>query len=1314
MKTNILKLMLLAILGLFIICILLVVCTNSNAETETWKQTSWADFSGGEMEDVEVIEEEEDTFLQLKTSENWGEFVRIDDGPDKGLHSAEAAWDSKRNQVVLFGGYSDEYKNDTWIYDPAVDIYIKSKSEINPPARKDHSIVYDSVYDKFVLFGGFSMSEPKNKQDTWIYDPETDSWQEVYPLNHPSPRSKHAMTYDVQNEVVVLFGGKITSNLFQDTWTYNVKNNIWLEKSPIVKPSARYEHAMTYDSANNVIVLFGGGHTNTNETWIYDTGEDTWTEMSPLNKPLKRHSHSLVYDSNNNEVVLFGGFYSEYLNDIWTYSVLKNKWTQKFTSIKPTPRDNFAMVFDDSNGKLLIFGGPVDLHDKHANFIVEDVDTSSDGRWNDISIDHKGYPHISYFDDSDNNLMYTNWNGTGWTTSKIDGNVLDGPNAIVHDLRDFPHILYRSSGGDLYHSYENSSGWFKEVVDNNHDDTTGLGLDLEIDKFGILHAVYCYKINPASSHLYYAYKSDSWSTPKALDMSGKTGIFPSIDVDLIGNPHISYEMVSIQGSMLLYITSSDGGINWNSIETVDGEVTEEYCYSSIAVDPARIPYISYTDYGGVLGFAYKYGSIWGIETISPLTYGYHNSLALDRNGRPHITSGSSGQKNYTFLDRNGNWYSSFLDGSSSNYTTSCKFDSIGRLYIAFISDADYLQYAKLMLPNWEYDLSENEWTPRGYTRDGPSKRYSQSLIYDKEAKKMVLFGGYDNDETLDGTKRNNETWIYDPETRIWQKQFPILKPSARLGHAMVYDTTHEVSILFGGYDGVGNYKNDTWIYDLGSNLWTNITPTKSPPARLGHAMAFHSELGKIVMFGGNNGSAMGDTWTYDYSNNEWYELKPYSNPSKRNGHSMAYDSNENIILLACGSSTFGDDTWTFNYEWNDKLLLREPNKLWYYDMTFDSEKNRFFLFGGYSQLYPYPTLNTIWTYSISDNKWTIISSQNKPSARSGHSMAYTEDYEVTVLFGGDTVYLNSTTREYQFDTYHYCSDNYETIGIYTSQPYAVHPDRGVKWGTIHWNAEVPIGADVEFQVAVSNDDSTWNFVGPDGTSNTFYNDATGGDLSSLSYGKWIRYKAFLRSAQAGDTPELHDVTITWREIEDSTVFLYSPNGGEDLLKEKYHTITWNATGDLLENPINLYFSTNGGKTWTLIASDLENNGTYNWTVPNIETETGLVKVTCVDIYGNNISDVSDMTFAIDPPKDVILKQENQDEEVPEIEPINEENEKYENPEGNAIKNENMGENSSVSVFSAITGCLIVIFVIIMVINRKIRKRKEYKKKEIDK
>ena len=102
-------------------------------------------------------------------------------------------------------------------------------------------------------------------------------------------------------------------------------------------------------------------------------------------------------------------------------------------------------------------------------------------------------------------------------------------------------------------------------------------------------------------------------------------------------------------------------------------------------------------------------------------------------------------------------------------------------------------------------------------------------------------------------------------------------------------------------------------------------------------------------------------------------------------------------------------------------------------------------------------------------------------------MAYDSKIGESILFGG-------YTGSYELDTYHYRHTNYEKIGTYTSQPYGAHADRPVKWGKIHWNAESPSGVDVEFQVAVSDDGQSWDYVGPDGTANSFYNDATGGEL----------------------------------------------------------------------------------------------------------------------------------------------------------------------------------------------------------------------------
>ena len=53
---------------------------------------------------------------------------------------------------------------------------------------------------------------------------------------------------------------------------------------------------------------------------------------------------------------------------------------------------------------------------------------------------------------------------------------------------------------------------------------------------------------------------------------------------------------------------------------------------------------------------------------------------------------------------------------------------------------------------------------------------------------------------------------------------------------MAYDASAGKVILFGGY-GFDGSLNDTWAYDYASNNWTNRNPANPPPVRDAHALA---------------------------------------------------------------------------------------------------------------------------------------------------------------------------------------------------------------------------------------------------------------------------------------------------------------------------------------------------------------------------------------------------------------------------------------------------------------------------------------------
>ena len=65
------------------------------------------------------------------------------------------------------------------------------------------------------------------------------------------------------------------------------------------------------------------------ETMIYDASAETWTNAQPDDSPPGRITHGLAFDSANEVVDLFGGIIPEggQLGDTWTYSYEDNEWT---------------------------------------------------------------------------------------------------------------------------------------------------------------------------------------------------------------------------------------------------------------------------------------------------------------------------------------------------------------------------------------------------------------------------------------------------------------------------------------------------------------------------------------------------------------------------------------------------------------------------------------------------------------------------------------------------------------------------------------------------------------------------------------------------------------------------------------------------------------------------------------------------------------------------------------------------------------------------------------------------------------------------
>ena len=262
------------------------------------------------------------------------------------------AYDSERNEVVLFGGevhlgghvFSDEtwtWKGYGWTQEsPSGDI---------PSPRKGHAMVYDRARGEVVLFGGLG-SVDVYYGDTWTWNGiewtfETDTG--------PVPRYHHCMAYDAEREVVVLFGGQYFSEFQGETWEWNGTD--WTFRTD-TGPSARYQCGMAYDSSG--VILFGGNDNNSpyNDTWKWDGAG--WTEQSPdIPLPGIRSGHAMTYDGGRGVIVLFGGQTqgaADFYDDTWEWNGAN--WTEQPID-GPSERTARIMAYSEIDEAILLFGG---------------------------------------------------------------------------------------------------------------------------------------------------------------------------------------------------------------------------------------------------------------------------------------------------------------------------------------------------------------------------------------------------------------------------------------------------------------------------------------------------------------------------------------------------------------------------------------------------------------------------------------------------------------------------------------------------------------------------------------------------------------------------------------------------------------------------------------------------------------------------------------------------------------------------------------------------------------------------------------------
>jgi len=262
----------------------------------------------------------------------------------------------------------------------------------------------------------------------------------------------------------------------------------------------------------------------------------------------------------------------------------------------------------------------------------------------------------------------------------------------------------------------------------------------------------------------------------------------------------------------------------------------------------------------------------------------------------------------------------------------------------------------------------------------PPARSGFGLAFDTRRSRLVLFGGSDT-----AFQRLGDTWEWSGGR--WAR-VDVPGPPARSDFAMAFDARRGRVVVFGGRTPAG-LGRDTWEFD--GARWT-LVDSAGPSARALTSMTYDDARGRVVLFGGSAGSArMNDTWEWD--GRAWTEVQAKNRgPAGRASHAMTYDAARRRVVLIGG---YDEDAVGDSWDWDGKAWARAADgpEILHTAAVFDVSSNRILVFGGFHQ-----DARTAQLWARTESGWTTLAATG-PASRAEHRGVYAPGIGF-VVFGG--------------------------------------------------------------------------------------------------------------------------------------------------------------------------------------------------------------------------------------------------------------------------------------------------------------------------
>ena len=607
--------------------------------------------------------------------------------------------------------------------------------------------------------------------------------------------------------------------------------------------------------------------------------------------PSARTQSRMVYDARTRHIVLFGGL-TAYdsgtklaydLDDTW--ELADGRWVQIFPSTVPPSRSIHVMVYDSLRARTVMFGG------KHGTGYLNDTWAYTMGQWTDLQPATqppvRSFAGAAYDNDRDRIVMY------GGSVASTDVTV---PTVNLFDTWEFDGTDWKQVGS-------NGPQIIKPLL--TYDKTRHQMLMLGEETSTLKPHMYTFDAANAT-----------WN-----EVTGAT--LPTCVNDSILQYQESTQTVVLSSGLCSALESGTfewDGTTWNKLTPT--AAAPFAAGSASAYDAANQQIVIFGGTfasGEILPIVYAFSSNTWTALTDSTTPGPRSLMAFRADPDNKIIWMFGGiDEASTLADLwkyvNGSWlrvtYESNDQAPGSCLTPASAFDTDRQKLVVICADSSV------------YEWDGAAWKKFTSLKPAPQSRRFSSAVYDKNIKKTVLFGGYNETDYL------NETWTWNGS--VWTRVGKDKPPTARSNTMMWFDANLNKTVFYGGVgrittlDATTRY-SDMWSFD--GTKWTDMKITNTPGARYGAQIAVDPRDNHLFLFGGLGVKTDGtiqtqiykdDTWEWDGA--AWTQLTTDGAPFARENGAFEFDPGRNNLVLFGGyAGHYLSDLWVFD---GDKWIPR--------------------------------------------------------------------------------------------------------------------------------------------------------------------------------------------------------------------------------------------------------------------------------------------------------------------------------------------------------------------------------------------------------